>query len=238
MNTTSASMTAPTALTEQLTPKRVASMLLLAVMWGCSLPVTKLGLQSTPPITLTALRFLVAVPLFWLYLIGRKKLPRAALPKAIALGVIGIGVGQVSESLGLNRTTASVSTIISATIPIFVVLFATLRFKQTTSRWHWLGLAAAFAGIVLVAWDNAGNPGQSAQTTFIGAGFVLLSALAIALYYVWSVGLCAQYGTVPVAAVATLAGLVTMLPGVGWEMATVAFHVDLVAWAAAVYLGV
>ena len=38
-------------------------MLLLAVMWGLSIPVTKLGLLTLPPLTLTALRFAIAVPL-------------------------------------------------------------------------------------------------------------------------------------------------------------------------------
>jgi O-acetylserine/cysteine efflux transporter len=42
---------------------RLAPMLLLAVMWGLSIPITKLGLQSLPPLSLTALRFSVAVPL-------------------------------------------------------------------------------------------------------------------------------------------------------------------------------
>ncbi|WP_276522279.1 hypothetical protein [Kallotenue papyrolyticum] len=33
----------------------MAALLLLAVMWGLSIPVTKLGLQGVPPLTLTAL---------------------------------------------------------------------------------------------------------------------------------------------------------------------------------------
>jgi drug/metabolite transporter (DMT)-like permease len=237
MDRKNVSATSPSSPTTQLTPLRVSAMLLLAVMWGLSIPVTKLGLQSVPPITLTALRFAVAVPLFWLCLIGRKRLPLAAVPRAALLGVIGIGVGQVSESLGIERTTASVSTIISATIPIFIVLFAALRLKQAVSGLHLLGLAAAFAGIVLVALDNSGG-NKAQQTTFIGAGFVLLSTLAIAFYYVWSVELSAKYGTIPVAAVATLTGLLTMLPGVGWETFTVSFHVQPIALAAAAYLGV
>ncbi|CAM5761560.1 hypothetical protein [Bosea minatitlanensis] len=40
-------------------------MLLLALMWGVSIPITKLGLLSLPPLTLTALRFAIAVPLMF-----------------------------------------------------------------------------------------------------------------------------------------------------------------------------
>lgn len=46
-------------------------MLLLAIMWGLSISITKLGLETIPPITLTAIRFLVAVPLFMILAAGR-----------------------------------------------------------------------------------------------------------------------------------------------------------------------
>jgi drug/metabolite transporter (DMT)-like permease len=82
-------------------------MLLLAIMWGLSIPVTKLGLVTMPPLTLTALRFAVAVPLlfFWvvgrqlLFVVGRQRPPWRAFPHIAALGVLGIGVGQVTQTL-------------------------------------------------------------------------------------------------------------------------------------------
>ena len=40
-------------------------MLLLAVLWGLSIPITKLGLEAMPPIAFTALRFSFAVPFLW-----------------------------------------------------------------------------------------------------------------------------------------------------------------------------
>ena len=59
-------------------------MLLLALMWGLSIPVTKLGLQDLPPLTLTALRFAFAVPLMLLFTLGRQAMPLRALPKVAA----------------------------------------------------------------------------------------------------------------------------------------------------------
>jgi drug/metabolite transporter (DMT)-like permease len=102
----------------------VGAMLLLAIMWGLSIPMTKLGLVTMPPLTLTALRFAVAVPLLFLFVVGRQRLPWRAFPRIAALGVLGIGVGQVTQTLGVVGTSASVGTIISATIPVFVVVFA------------------------------------------------------------------------------------------------------------------
>lgn len=214
-----------------------AAMLLLAVMWGLSIPVTKLGLLTMPPLTLTALRFAIAVPLLMLLIVGKQTLPRRALPRVAALGVLGIGIGQVAQTFGVEGTSASVGTIISATIPVFIVVFAALRLKQPVSGRQQLGLLAAFAGIALVAFGNGNETSAVSSTSVAGVVLMLLSALAIAFYYVWSVELTHEYGTATVAAWSTLFGFVALLPWAGWEMWHVPIQITGQAIGAAVYLG-
>lgn len=214
------------------------AMLLLAVMWGLSIPVTKLGLLTLPPLTLTALRFAIAVPLLMLFIVGRQRLPWRALPHVAALGVLGIGIGQVAQTFGVAGTSASVGTIISATIPVFIVVFAALRLKQPVSGRQQLGLLAAFAGIALVALGNEGGTAGLFETSVSGAAWVLLSAVTIAFYYVWSVELTDRYGTAAVAAWSTLFGFIALLPWAGWEMRLVPIEITAQALWAAVYLGV
>ena len=67
-------------LQERLSVKSVSAMLVLVVMWGLSIPLTKLGLLTLPPLTLTALRFVIAMPLLCLCAMGRPRLPWRALP--------------------------------------------------------------------------------------------------------------------------------------------------------------
>lgn len=74
---------APDALLQRsqpLTVQSMASMARLAILWGLSIPLTKLGLQDTSPTTLTALRLAFAVPPLIVYVIGRHPLPRQAIP--------------------------------------------------------------------------------------------------------------------------------------------------------------
>jgi xanthosine utilization system XapX-like protein len=85
----------------------VAAMLLLVVMWGLSIPATTLGLETLPPLTLTALRFVVAVPLLIIFALSRLQVPWRALPSIAALGVLGISVGQVAQAFGAQGTSAS-----------------------------------------------------------------------------------------------------------------------------------
>jgi drug/metabolite transporter (DMT)-like permease len=138
------------------------------------------------------MRFAVAVPLLFLFAVGKQRLPLRALLRAAALGVLGIGVGQVAQALGVNDTSASVGTIISATIPVFVVVFAALRLNQPVTGRQQLGLLAAFAGIALVAFGYGPEATAVHQSSASGAAWMLLSALAIAFYYVWSVELTGE----------------------------------------------
>lgn len=208
-------------------------MALLAVLWGLSIPFTKLGLQDTSPTTLTALRFAFAVPPLMLYVIGRHPLPRQALPRVVGLGIVGIFIGQVAQALGVAGTSASVGTIVSATIPVFIVLFAALRLGQAVTATQKAGIAAAFLGIAVVAVGRGGGVDASPA----GVGFMLLSAVAIAFYYVWSVELTQAFGVATVAAWSTLFGFVALLPWAGWQALHEPFAPSMQTLAVAAYLG-
>lgn len=213
-------------------------MLLLAIMWGLSIPITKLGLETIPPITLTAIRFLVAVPLFMILAAGRLHVPWQAAPSIIALGVMGITLGNVAQSFGVQGTSASAGTIISATIPIFIVIFAAIRLKQSVAGRQWIGLLAAFGGIALVAVGSGSGVDDIARTTAAGVAWMLVSAVAIAFYYIWSAELTEKYGTLPVAAWNALAGLVAIMPMAGWELMHEPVQITMQGIWAIVYLGV
>jgi O-acetylserine/cysteine efflux transporter len=225
-------------LQERLSVKSVSAMLLLVVMWGLSIPLTKLGLLTLPPLTLVALRFVIAMPLLFIFAMGRQWLPWRALSKVAALGVLGIGIGQGAQALGVEGTSASVGTIISATIPVFVVVFAALRLRQPVTGRQQLELLVAFIGMALVASGHGQDTGVALDSSIIGAAWMLLSALSIAFYYVWSFELAHEYGTTTVAAWSTSFGFIALLPLAGWEMWHAPIHITAQAIAVAVYLGV
>jgi O-acetylserine/cysteine efflux transporter len=68
---------------------------------------------------------------------------------------------------------------------------------------------------------------------------VLLSALAIAFYYVWSVQLTTAYGSARAAAWSTLFGFVALIPSTARELKSVcSFHITTQGLSAAVFLAV
>jgi drug/metabolite transporter (DMT)-like permease len=218
--------------------KNFAAMLLLALMWGLSIPITKLGLGSVPPMTLTALRFMVAVPLMMFLARRELRVPATAVLPIIGLGVMGITLGNIAQSFGVQGTSASVATILSATIPLFIVILAAIRFKQAVTPLQWFGLLAAFVGIALVAIGSGPGVDDMSRTTISGVVLILISALGIAIYYIWSAELTQKYGLMPVAAWNMLVGLMTVLPLAGWEMSGQSFNIKTELLAVIIYLGV
>lgn len=218
--------------------KSLGAMMLLALMWGLSIPITKLGLGTIPPMTFTALRFMVAVPL--MLILARRQLwvPKKAIPSIVALGVMGITLGNVAQSFGVQSASASVATILSATIPLFMVILAAIRLNQSVTPVQWTGLLAAFVGIALVAVGSGSGVDDMYKTTPAGVAWMLVSAVGIASYYIWSAELTEKYGLLPVAAWNMLAGLVTILPLAAWEATHHPVVITVEAVTAISYLGV
>lgn len=220
-----------------LTLKSMVLMLLLALIWGLSIPITKIGLASLSPLGLTVLRFAIAVPPSLLLLIGKPMLPVRVVFLNGALGVLGIGVGQLAQSYGVAYTSASVATVISAAIPLLVAIFAAIHLKQSVSLVQKLGLFAAFAGIALIALGRESGSAEALHDNLFGSALLLLSAIAIAFYYVWSVNLTNRYGAIAVSAWSTLFGFLSLLPMAWIELKDTPLLITQDALLCAAYLG-
>jgi len=212
-------------------------LVLLSVIWGGSVPLTKLGLRDFPPLTLTALRYVVAAPFFVLFLRGRQVPPPRVLTAAVGLGLLGIVCGQVSQTLGVRQTSASVATVISALIPVFVVILAAARLHQPVRFRQAVGLVLAFVGVALVA---TGDPRHLAAVVRTGSaggdGLMVVSAIAVALYYVLSVPLVREYSVLTVAALTSLAGACGLVPISAWELRHAPMHPTAQGIAVVAYL--
>lgn len=189
----------------------------LSVIWGLSIPLTKLGLRDFPPLLLAALRYLAAAPFFALFLLGRKVPPSRALLAMAGLGVLGIDVGQVTQILGVQRTSASVATIISAMIPIFVVVLAGWRLRQRLRIPHGIGLALALGGIAIAVVAGQEGALDLSRAALTGDALMLVSAISIALYYVLSAELTLRFPVLVVASWSSLVGVAFLLPVIPWE---------------------
>jgi len=151
------------------------------------------------------------------------------------VGALGIGIGQVAQTLGVQCTSASAGTIISALIPLLVVVFAVLRLRQRIRPAHVLGFLLAIVGVALVA---GGGPTATGGEGLLGDALVLLSAVSIALSYVLMAELTGAHGAAEVSAWCSLAGTVLLLPAAVWELSQAPRWPGPIGIGVVLYLGV
>ena len=156
----------------------------LTLIWGLSVPVMKLGLTDLSPLTLVSLRYVCAAPFFALLLIRRRLPPPRAMAALAGLAALGLATGQVLQILGVQRTSAAVATIITATIPIFTVVLAAIRLRQSIRPHQAAGLVVALGGIALATIGAGNGAAEPPDGAIVGDLLLLLSSICIAAYYV------------------------------------------------------
>jgi O-acetylserine/cysteine efflux transporter len=125
--------------------------ILVALLWGLSFVVIKLGVGTTPPLLLGALRFTFAA-LPAVFFIPRPKTSwRIIVGYGFFLGVAQFGLLFSAISLGMPASLASV--VMQAQV-FFTILFAALLMGERPGPNQILGGFVACLGLVLIAWPR------------------------------------------------------------------------------------
>ncbi len=134
--------------------RHVLAAVAVAVVWGVNFVVIDVGLATTPPLLLAALRFaLVAGALAWF-------VPRPALswPRLAALGLTlyagQFGLLFTAMDAGLPPGLAAV---VLQSQAVFTVAGAVLVLGERPARTQLLGVGVAAAGLALVGADRGGS---------------------------------------------------------------------------------
>jgi O-acetylserine/cysteine efflux transporter len=163
-------------------PGHLALAIGLAAVWGFNFVVMQVGLEHFPPLLYASLRFtLAAFPA--LLLVGRPGVPwRWVVAVAATIGAGQFGLLLVGMRAGMP---AGLTSLVLQMQVLFTILFAvTLLGERLTAR-RVAGLAVAFGGLALVAFD------------FGLSGPVGAFALCVAAAAAWGLGNVAQRKAAP-----------------------------------------
>lgn len=214
-------------------------LLVLALIWGGSIPVTKLGLSEVPPLALTALRYLAAAPLFAGVLWKGWPLLRKEWGLLIAAGTVNGLAGQLLQNVGVKYTTANAATLLGATIPLLFVLLTSLKERKPLGLWDWAGLASAMAGVgVLVVGSPQDLSGLWNPDMLLGNGLILLSALSVAVYYLLTNSLTRRLPPTLAAGATTLVAAIALSPFGVWDAVQHPFTFTFTGGWVVLYLGI
>lgn len=145
---------------------------------------------SVDAVTLMALRMLIATPFFIVMAVLASQdkttdtLKMQDWMSIIALGLAGMYFSQLFDFLGLEHVSASMERTILFLYPTFVVIITALLAGRAIGKRELIALALSYVGIILVAVHEISF--VNSADTFMGAGFVFISAMTYACYLVGS----------------------------------------------------
>lgn len=186
-------------------------MLLVCLIWGVNFAVTKLAIEQMPALPFTAIRFAVASLLLWLVvrlIEPPTKLAPGELRRLVILGVVGNTLYQLAFILGLAHTTAGNSSLILATVPTVVAVFAWMLGLERVTPRMWAGIVIGTAGVVLVI--AAGGVEFTART-LRGDLLTVAAVLCWAGYTLGLRGLPKGLSPLRVTSITTIAGMPGLL---------------------------
>ena len=157
-----------------------AALATAGLLWGATVPLTKVALGAVGPGWLAVLRFaLAAGPLLLWAAIRRPGSVRAALgPGVLAGGALGYGVVVAVQNAGIARTSVSHAALLLGVVPLLVAAAAHLLGRSAADRRTWAGLALATVGIA--GYAGAGGGGALGGNLLVGVSALLSAGFTVA----------------------------------------------------------
>jgi O-acetylserine/cysteine efflux transporter len=157
--------------------RAVAALTASGLLWGTTVPLSKLALEWLPPGWLTAVRFGVASVIL-LALASRRGLRDACTPVVLASGAVGYGGSVLLQNAGISRTSVTQAALLIGAVPVLVAVIAALWHHTVARPVAWVGFAVSLAGVALVTGGRGGG------ATLGGDALVLASLLLSATFTV------------------------------------------------------
>lgn len=214
-------------------------MLCVVLFWGINFPLVKSALREFDALSFAAIRFaLVTVLMVGLAWVRERDLTiqPGDFWRLMGLGLLGNAVYQLAFMLGLSMTTASNTSLIIATSPVFVALFSVLL-GERLSAWAWLGIALSFVGMVFIIQGSAGA--QLGLDHLVGDLITLIAPMAWGSYTALLRPFLGRYSPVKLNALTMVLGTfpiflaaIPTLPKLAWG------SISLNAWLVLLYSAV
>lgn len=197
-----------------------AALVLVMVIWGGSIPVTKAAVNDVPPVLLAFLRFVLASVLLMPLVLARRS-PRGTAdaigwPMAFVLGATGILVYYLGYNVGLLHTSASSAALLQSAVPAITAVLAWFLLRERLSLHGALGTALSIAGVLVILFATEAD--ASAPRPWLGNALVAGAIVSWSLYTI-AAKRVANADALTVTFRTAIAGVVLLLPAIAIEYA-------------------
>lgn len=216
------------------------SMLGANVCWGLMSPVAKLVFASgvIAPIIMVDFRIVGAALLFWITSLfcPKEHVPAIDKLRLFGAGMIGILLNQGCFIIGVSYTSPGEASLVTTTMPMWVMLLAWLFLKEPITIKKAGGIALGAAGaLILVLGGKGGIAGGNNPA--LGDFIVLIAQLSYALYLTLYRNFIKKYSLVTLMKWMFLSASMVGLPAtISFIKATVWSSISLNEWIGIVYV--
>jgi O-acetylserine/cysteine efflux transporter len=157
----------------------VAALIAAGLLWGTTVPLSKLALEWLSPGWLTAVRFGLAAAVL-LAAARRRGLRRAFTPAILAAGALGYGGSVQLQNAGIGRTSVTHAALLIGAVPVLVAIIAAVWHRTVARPVAWFGFALSLGGVGLVTTGGGGGGATPAGDGLVLASLVLSAAVTVA----------------------------------------------------------
>lgn len=210
------------------------SMLGANIMWGMMAPVAKMVMAAgiVAPLLMTDFRIFGAAILFWMtsLMLPKEHVPAGDLLRLAGAGMLGIVFNQGCYVFGVGYTYPSEASIITTTMPIWVMILAALFLGEPVTWKKVAGIALGASGaLLLVLGGHGASESMSADNPVLGDILVLTAQISYSLYLTLYKNFIKKYSLVTLmkwmftfASVAILPFSITTITATDWQSLTAA----------------
>ncbi len=180
----------------------------VALMWGSSFLLIKLGLEDFPPATVAWLRMAFGAATLTLVPAARRPLRHRSDWRLIAvLGLVWMAVPFLLFAVAQQHISSALAGMINGAAPLFTAAVAAVWFRRSPGTGLLVGLAVGFVGVLLL-----GLPNVEGRASVAGILLVLLATMLYGVAFNLTGALQSRNGALAVIWRAQLVALVALAP--------------------------
>lgn len=138
--------------TRRLRLQSYAWLVLNTVFWGAAFIVAKPALEHTSPHFFTFYRLVIASVIMLPFLVRqlRNKRLQKYLPRILVIEFIGNVLCLAFLYEGLARSSAIETSLLSTTVPVFIIAISLLMLKEKQTKREWIGFFISLLGVLTI----------------------------------------------------------------------------------------
>ncbi|MBI3379492.1 DMT family transporter [Candidatus Gottesmanbacteria bacterium] len=226
--------------------KGIIAVLIAVVIWASTYSISKIGLETIPPITLVLARSIIACIFLYILIIKNRetnnlvKLFKNYYKETFILGLTGIFLQNGLSTLGLKLgATSGLAAVIVNSAPLFILVLAVFYLAEKLTLNKILGMFLGFIGMLLIVLPQEGIGEIFASKVFLGNLVILGAAIGWAIYSVANKKISKKFSPLVLTLGAYVMATLLLIPTAFiFETPKVVFSLGILSWLIIFYLGI